>query len=146
MMWVFVLLFKISPDQEGIHTLRVRDRSLVLMFEDEDDATRYAMLLEAQDFMAPAVEKIDRQEVEEYCDSVNYDYRLVPKGFIPKSAEDRLLISPPETNIDPNFDDPGFDQTEDWRADHAVPQAQEEPTEFSQAELDQIRRRLEGLL
>ena len=139
-MWVFVLLFQVAPDQEGIHTLRVGARNLVLMFEDEDDATRYGILLEAQDFLSPSVERIEREEVEEYCQSADYDCRLVPKGFIPEKPEDRIFIAPPQNNIDPNLEDL------DWQADHAVPQAQEEPSEFSQAELDQIRSRLEGLL
>lgn len=139
-MQVFVLLFKVNPDQEGIHTIRLGNRNLVLMFEEEDDAQRYALLLEAQDFLTPSVEQLDRREIEEYCDSVNYDYRLVPRGFIPETPEDRLLIAPPETNVTPTLDEV------EWQEDYPVPQAQEEPSEFSQTELDQIRQRLEGLL
>jgi len=49
-MKVFVLLFNPGTENEGIHTLSMGDRHLVLMFEDEDDAIRYSLLLEAQDF------------------------------------------------------------------------------------------------
>ena len=52
-MHVFVLLFNAGTDNEGIHTIEIGDRNIVLMFEDEDDALRYAMLLEAQDFPEP---------------------------------------------------------------------------------------------
>ena len=44
-MKVFVLLFNPGTENEGIHTLSMGDRHLVLMFEDEDDATRYSLLL-----------------------------------------------------------------------------------------------------
>ncbi|MCS6815504.1 MAG: DUF3110 domain-containing protein, partial [Cyanobacteria bacterium] len=56
-MQVFVLLFNAGTDQEGIHTLKMMDpelgeRNVVLMFEAEDDATRFSLMLEAQDFPA----------------------------------------------------------------------------------------------
>jgi hypothetical protein len=61
-MRVFVLLFNARTENEGIHTVRVGDaegslpgvgRNQVLMFESEDDATRFALMLEAQDFLPP---------------------------------------------------------------------------------------------
>jgi hypothetical protein len=151
---VFVLLYKIDRDQEGIHTLRIGDRSLVLMFEDEDDATRYAMLLEAQDFMVPSVECLDREEVEDYCRDAGYESRLVPQGFIPQNDFDRLLLSPPEKNLDLDLSDAGDfapggrdDSRRDDRGSDLTPAPDDsEASEFSRAELDSIRRRLEGLL
>jgi len=134
-MRVFVLLFNAGTENEGIHTIRMGDRNLVLMFEQEDDATRYALLLEAQDFPEPAVEAIDREEIEGFCQGVGYECRLVPAGFVPQDEADRLMIAPPETNLD---------QT-DWDAD-SKPEPNEEPEDFSSSELDRIRRRLEGLL
>lgn len=147
---VFVLLYQIGPDQEGIHTLRMGDRSVVLMFEDEDDATRYAILLEAQDFMVPSVERLERDEVESYCDDAGYDYRLVPAGFIPQNDADRLLLAPPENNIEADLDSLKEGKAGD-RGDRstATPEPEADPTaaeEYSQRELDAIRRRLEGLL
>jgi len=58
-MRVFVLLFNAGTENEGIHTIQMGAINKVLMFESEDDATRYALLLEAQDFPTPTVEKID---------------------------------------------------------------------------------------
>lgn len=126
-MRVFVLLFNDPKNQGGIHTLRLGDRNLILMFESEDDATRYALLLEAQDFMSPSVEPIESEEIEEFCRDADYDCQLVPEGFVPEEAAERLLLAPPETNLE---------QT-DWEQ-----QAQKEP----ESDLDQIRRRLEGLI
>ena len=133
-MRVFVLLFNAGTENEGIHTIRMGDRNLVLMFEQEDDATRYALLLEAQDFPIPAVETIDRKEIEEFCEGVGYDCKLVPAGFVPQDEVDRLLIAPPEANLE---------QT-DWDVE-AKPEPAEE-SELPPSELDRIRRQLEGLL
>lgn len=137
-MRVFVLLFNAGTDNEGIHTLQIGGRNLVLMFESEDDATRYALLLEAQDFPLPSVEAIDQAEVEAFCEDADYACQLVPAGYIPEGEHDRLLLSPPENNVA---------QT-DWSPDaprDSAPAADEEAS-LSSADLDRIRRQLEGLL
>jgi hypothetical protein len=127
-MRVFVLLYNARTENEGIHTIQMGqiDKVKVLMFESEDDATRYALLLEAQDFPVPTVERIDSEEVEEFCREAGYETELVKEG---------MLAIPPEANIDDT----------DWQSE-AVPPAEEEPSEIPDAELDSIRRRLEGLL
>ena len=89
-MRVFVLLFNARTENEGIHTIQLGDRNKVLMFESEDDATRFGVMLEAQDFPEPAVEAIDDEEIKEFCDSVDYDWELVPAG---------ALEIPPENNV-----------------------------------------------
>ncbi len=129
-MQVFVLLFNARTENEGIHTIRIGDRNLVLMFESEDDATRYALLLEAQDFPVPAVEGMEQDEIEEFCQSAGYDPQLVPHGFMPQSDAERLLMVPPAANVEET----------DWQAEE--PPAEEMP----ESELEKIRRRLEGLL
>jgi Protein of unknown function (DUF3110) len=134
-MQVYVLLFNAQTENEGIHTLKVDDRNVVLMFESEDDATRYGLMLEAQDFSSPTIEGFDSEEIEEFCVGADYECRLVPEG---------MLAVPPETNLD---------QT-DWTVEGKPtdqptdqPSAGTEPApDFSTYELDQIRRRLEGLL
>jgi hypothetical protein len=68
-MRVFVLLFNARTENEGIHTIQLGDRHKVLMFESEDDATRFGVMLEAQDFPEPAVEAIDDREIKEFCDT-----------------------------------------------------------------------------
>ena len=120
-MRVFVLLFNARTENEGIHSLMIGDRNTVLMFESEDDATRYSLLLEAQDFPTPTVEAIDDEEIKEFCHSADYDWELIPEG---------ALAVPPEANIEET----------DWK-----PEETEAP-EVSDTELDRIRRRLEGLL
>ena len=97
---IFVLLYNSGTDKEGIHSIELKGRTIVLMFEDKDDATRYCGLLEAQDFPMPSVEMIDIEEIKDFCIKLDYEFKLVEKNFIPKTAEDRLLISPPQKNLE----------------------------------------------
>ena len=97
---IFVLLYNSGTDKEGIHSIELRGRTIVIMFEDMDDATRYCGLLEAQDFPLPTVEIINIEEIKDFCIKLNYEYKLVQKNFVPKTAEDRLLISPPQKNLE----------------------------------------------
>ena len=100
LMNIFVLLYNSGTDKEGIHSIELKGRTIVLMFEDKDDAIRYCGLLEAQDFPLPTVEMINIEEIKDFCTKLDYEYRLVEKNFIPKTAEDRLLISPPQKNLE----------------------------------------------
>ena len=99
-MKIFVLLYNSGTDKEGIHSIELKGRTIVLMFEDKDDAIRYCGLLQAQDFPSPTVEMIDIEEIKEFCIKLDYEFKLVEKNFVPKTAEDRLLISPPQKNLE----------------------------------------------
>jgi hypothetical protein len=128
-MQVFVLLFNARTENEGIHTLKVNDQNVVLMFESEEDALRYALLLEAQDFNSPTVERFEAEEIKEFCQSADYECKLIPEG---------MLAIPPETNV----------EATDWQpeADPNRQTAPEQASDFSDTELERLRRRLEGLL
>ena len=102
MMDVFVLLYNSGSDKEGIHSIELKGRTIVLMFEDIDDAERYCGLLEAQDFPLPSPESVKLQEIKDFCIKSDYETRLVEKNFIPKTPEDRLLLTPPQKNLDVN--------------------------------------------
>ncbi|NJM87025.1 MAG: DUF3110 domain-containing protein [Hydrococcus sp. RU_2_2] len=132
MMRVFVLLFNARTENEGIHTIQMGDRNKVLMFESEDDATRYALLLEAQDFPAPTVESIDSEEIEEFCRSADYEWELIGDG---------KLEIPPDKNVDNTDWNPDGEYSETEKATET-----ETDSEMSSSELENIRRRLEGLL
>ena len=99
-MRVNVLLFDAGSDSEGIHSLEIAGRTVVLLFENPDDAERYAGLLEAQDFPVPTVESLDREDVELFCRDAGYEARFVASGFVPESDEERLFMAPPEANRD----------------------------------------------
>lgn len=121
-MRVFVLLFNARTENEGIHTIQEGARNKVLMFESEDDALRFALLLEAQDFPTASVEAMDAEEIKEFCESAGYDWEVVPDG---------ALAIPPDANVDKT----------DWLEDESKTEQ-----EFLDADIDSIRRRLEGLL
>ena len=100
LMNIFVLLYNSGTDKEGIHSIELKGRTIVLMFEDKDDATKYCGLLEAQDFPLPTVEMINIEEIKDFCIKLDYECKLVEKNFVPKTVEDRLLISPPQKNLE----------------------------------------------
>ena len=127
-MLVYILLFNAGTDNEGMHTVQMGDRNTILMFQDEDDALRYAGLLEAQDFPEATVEAIDSEEVEQFCRQADYDSKIVEPG---------QLEIPPEKNIE-NLN---WEEEQQQRQDPA-PETESMPND----ELDRIRRQLEGLL
>ncbi|UKO98774.1 DUF3110 domain-containing protein [Nostoc sp. UHCC 0870] len=138
-MRVFVLIFNAHTENEGIHTVRVGDRNKILMFESQDDAIRFALMLEAQDFHTPTVEAMDAEEIKEFCESADYEWEIIP--------ENSDLIIPPEINLEETDWQPDgqYDDTSDDSLEFDdVPPAEE--TEFSATELEKIRRKLEGLL
>ena len=129
-MHVYVLLYEVGTDNEGIHSLEVAGKTVVLMFENKDDAERYCVLLEAQDFPCPTVVILEREEIELFCSKAGYENRFVESGFIPKTDEDRLSLVPPQQNRESNS----------WKDDKT------EPIKEENDNLDDIRKRLEGLI
>ena len=126
-MKVFVLLYNFGTEKEGIHSIELKGRTIVLMFEEKDDADRYCGLLEAQDFPSPSVEMISINEIKDFCAKLDYECKLVEKDFVPKTAEDRLLISPPPKNI----------EVENWNDDE---------TKEANLDLNSIKENLEKLI
>lgn len=129
---VFILLYNVGTENEGVHSLQIEDRTVVLMFESEDDATRYGLLLEAQDFPPVTVEGIDIDDID--TEQFDYDWQLVPAGFVPENSLERLFLAPPETNL----------EADDLQAENK--ETPEEVAEVEMSNLDHIRRQLEGLL
>ena len=124
---VYVLLYNSGTEKEGIHSIELKGRTIVLMFEDKDDAERYCGLLEAQDFPLPSVELIEIDEIRDFCNKLDYESKLVEKNFVPKTAEDRLLISPPQKNL----------EVENWNSGE---------TKDKNIDLNSIKENLEKLL
>ncbi|MGD1930510.1 MAG: DUF3110 domain-containing protein [Leptolyngbyaceae cyanobacterium] len=129
-MQVYVLLFNAGTDNEGIHSLQANGKNTVLIFEDADDATRFALMLEAQDFPSPTVEEFDQRDIEEFCAEAGFEAKLVASG---------ALMVPPENSVDQTAWDP------DGNAVEEVPPTADE-SRLSNQELDSIRQQLEKLL
>ena len=124
---IYVLLYNLGTEKEGIHSIELKGRTIVLMFEEKEDAERYCGLLEAQDFPLPSVEMINIDEIRDFCTNLNYECKLVEKNFVPKTAEDRLLISPPQKNL----------EVENWNQDE---------NKNDNLDLNSIKENLEKLL
>ena len=147
-MRVHVLLFDAGTDSEGIHSLEIAGRTVVLLFENNEDAERYAGLLEAQDFPVPTVEALDREDVDLFCREAGYEARLIESGFVPSNDEERLFMAPPQSNRDvSNWNDEAVSDDAMANKQTAEPARQGLETQpSSNPELDELRRRLEGWL
>ena len=130
-MLVNVLLYEAGTENEGIHSLELKGKTVILMFEDKDDAERYCGLLEAQDFPTPSVEELTKNDIEAFCVEAGYEARYVEKGFIPSTDEERLMIAPPLSNL----------EVENWNNKEDI---KEQTT--SNDQLEDIKKRLENLL
>ena len=130
-MLVHVLLYEAGTESEGIHSLELKDSTVILMFEDRDDAERYCGLLEAQDFPTPSVEELTRVDIEAFCVEAGYEARFVQKGFIPSTDEERLMISPPLSNL----------EVDNWNDQDSINNKLS-----SNEQLEDIKKRLENLL
>lgn len=134
-MSVYVVLFNARTENEGIHSLQVDGRHLVLMFEVEDDALRFGGLLEAQDFPPSSVEAFDIEEIEEFCAGAGYEAVSVPDG---------TLLMPPEKVVETTTWDPEAVPGE--RGETAKEASKGSIQDASSDEMDRIRQRLEKLL
>ena len=141
-MRVNVLLFDAGTDSEGIHSLEISGRTVVLLFENSEDAERYAGLLEAQDFPVPTVESLEKEDVEFFCREAGYEARFIESGFVPESDEERMFMAPPEANRDVS----NWKDSEDETAESTEVSESSLPETGDNPELDALRRRLEGLL
>ena len=130
-MIVHVLLYQVGDEEEGIHSIDLKGKTIVLMFEDIVDAQRYCGLLEAQDFPTPSVEELTRRDIEAFCVESGYEARYVEKGFIPSTDEERLMISPPLSNL----------EVGNWHDKDNINE-----TTSSNDQLEDIKKRLENLL
>ena len=130
-MLVHVLLYEPGTESEGIHSLELKGSTVILMFEDKDDAERYCGLLEAQDFPTPSVEELTRRDIEAFCVEAGYEARYVEKGFIPSTDEERLMISPPHSNL----------EVGSWHNQNIL-----NDESSSNYKLEDIKKRLENLL
>ena len=127
-MKVWVLLFNADSENQGIYTRLEDGKNIVLAFIQEDDALRYAMLLEAQDFPSAVTESIDEKELVEICEDTGLGLNII--------AEDELAI-PPASNVEKT----------DWQEElDRLDQHNDPEISVEALEIEIMRRKLEGLL
>ena len=79
-----------GQETEGAYAVHDPDGERALyLFEDEDDATRYAGLLEAEDYPEMAVVEVDDEVAIQMCNMYNYRYVII-------TADD--FVVPPRDN------------------------------------------------
>ena len=72
-----------GKETEGAYSVTAEDREQVLyLFEDEDDAIRYALLLEDQDYPEMHVIEVDGKVVIKTCELHDYRYSIITKNDI----------------------------------------------------------------
>ena len=99
---MYILCLK-DKENEGAYAIQNgRNERTLLLFEEIEDAERFAGLLEADDFPPMAVTSIEDQQVIATCEKVNCRYSIItPNDFvIPPSDNDPVpkdpLEKPPE--------------------------------------------------
>ena len=79
---MFILTIE-GNESEGAYSVNTQDGEQVLyLFEDEDDAIRYALLLEDQDYPEMHVIEVDGKVVIKTCELHDYRYSIITKNDI----------------------------------------------------------------
>ena len=79
---MFILTIE-GKEAEGAYSVTADDGQEVLyLFEDEDDAIRYALLLEDQNFPEMHVIEVDGKVVIKTCELHDYRYSVITKNDI----------------------------------------------------------------
>ncbi len=79
---MFILTIE-GNEAEGAYSVTGDDGEQVLyIFEDEDDAIRYALLLEDQNFPEMHVVEVDGKVVIKTCEMHDYRYSVITKNDI----------------------------------------------------------------
>jgi hypothetical protein len=78
-------MYMITPygDEDGAYAVADDDGDKTLYFQDEDDAERFAGLLEADDYPEMEVVEVDPQLAIKTCHEYNYRYAIItPDDFV----------------------------------------------------------------
>ena len=122
--FLWVIAFSSSVDDtEGVYSLSIKGKNILLAFEEELDAKRYAMCLQLQDFPSPSLTKLPTNEIVEFCEEAG-----VKLGFVPSGA----AMAPPEESV---VEDMGK-----WKND------KEEEGTLSDEDLRIMRKKFEDLI
>ena len=88
---MFILTIK-GQEEEGAYAVADEDGERALyMFEEEDDAERYAGLLEAEDYPPMTVVEVEDELAIKTCNVYNYRYVII--------SEDDFVIPPRENDF-----------------------------------------------
>ena len=81
-----------GKEKEGAYSVKDADGDQILyLFEEEDDAVRYAMMLEEEDYPEMHVIEVEDEVMIKTCEVHDYNYAVI--------TEDDIVI-PPSTKHD----------------------------------------------
>lgn len=84
---IYVILFNAHSKNEGIHTIKTKNRNKILMFESQQDAQSFLNQLiqtipKNRNIPKPSLEYINYQDIVEFCKESGYDYQLILPGTL----------------------------------------------------------------
>lgn len=126
-LWVIVFT-NVSDGSDGVYSLSIGDESIVLAFEEREEAQRYSICLEAQEFPMPQVCELDSEELRNFCGEAGF--RL---GFVPKGS----LISPPEESA--------IEDLDKWRGEPKSKHADRDSLGMSEEDIETMKKKLDSL-
>jgi len=84
-----------GKENEGAYSVENEDGNHVLyLFQEEDDAARYAMMLEEEDYPEMHVIEVEPDMMTGVCEQHGYEYTIITPNDIvipPKNSQDDLI-------------------------------------------------------
>lgn len=81
-----------GSEKDGVYASKSPDGDMVLyVFEEEDDAVRYALLLEESGYPEMHVIELDDDLIVQTCEVGGYKYAIITKDDIVFPPEDQLF-------------------------------------------------------
>ena len=72
-----------GKENEGAYSVTTEDGEQILnLFEEEDDAVRYAMMLEEEDYPEMHVIEVEDEVMIKTCESHDYNYTVITQNDI----------------------------------------------------------------
>ena len=72
-----------GKENEGAYSVNDTDGNQILyLFEEQDDATRYAMMLEEEDYPEMHVIEVDDEVMIKTCEAHDYNYTVITENDI----------------------------------------------------------------
>ena len=86
------LLAILGQEEEGAYSVQDEDGEKALyLFEEEDDAERYAMMLEDQENAVMSIVEVDDELAIKTCKHYNYKYAVItPNDIVIPPKNDKL--------------------------------------------------------
>jgi hypothetical protein len=86
---MYILTLDGKEDQGAYCVINQHGDQVLYLFEEEDDALRFSMMLEEQDYPSLSIVEVDDELIVKTCQLHEYEYAIITKNDI---------VIPPEEN------------------------------------------------